>query len=162
MPPDWSWIFGHLLAFGKYAAQLPADANVLSGNAQVGIDMGQETYLLDLWPMAKPMLFVGNVDIAMDVAGKYNLPKDGFIREGMSRVTGGPDILSINGPEWKFWRAMFNPGFSQTNVNAQTALILDSVETFCQILREHAGKDIFSLVPMTTRLTMEVIVKLSL
>lgn len=162
MPQDWSWIFGHLLAFSKYAAQLPPGANVLSGNAQVGRDMGKDTYVLDLWPMAKPMLFIGSNDLATAVVSTHNLAKEGFVQDGMRRVTGGPDILSIDGPEWKFWRAMFNPGFSLTNISAQVDSILDSAETFSQILRGRADRGIFNLVPMTTRLTMEVMIKISL
>lgn len=162
MPPDWSWIFGHLLAFGRYAAQLPNDANVLSGNAQIGRDMGKETYVLDLWPMAKPMLFTGDINLATAIVSTHNLPKEGFVQDGMRRITGGPDILSINGHDWKFWRSMFNPGFSMSNINNQVGPIVDSVETFSDILRDHASGDIFNLVPMTTRLTMEVMIKISM
>jgi len=70
-------------------------------------------------------------------------------------VTGGPDLLSPHGSEWKFWRAMFNPGFSLTNIKAQIASIVDSAETCCELLQHHAGGDIVKLVPMTTKLTMK-------
>jgi len=80
MPPGWNWIFGHLLVFGKYAAELPPDVYVLLGNAQIGCDMGKDVYMLDLWPKAKPMMFIGSLELANAVVIKHNYPRTVLFR----------------------------------------------------------------------------------
>lgn len=162
MPAGWSWLFGHLLVIGKYAKRLPSDVNVFYVIDDVEREVGSSTFLMDLWPMSTPMLFVGDLDAAAAVTTQHNLPKGIFMQKGMHRITGGPDILSMNGPEWKFWRSMFNPGFSKASMKAQVGTIVDSVELYCQNLQERAGGGLFLLGDLTAKLTMDVIVKITL
>lgn len=68
----------------------------------------------------------------------------------------------MNGGEWKRWRTLFNPGFSAQHVAKLTPGIVQSAETFCEILRERTGRGVFRLESVTTRFTMEVISKVAL
>lgn len=163
MPDDWSWIFGHLLSFGKLAGKLPSDANILYTTGNLSEQLKSETYLLDLWPMALPTLFTSDLEMARLVTVEHNCPKNKLLQDGMLPIAGGPDLVSMNGPQWKFWRGIFNHGFSMGATTAQIPSIVDSMEVFCELLRERAANgDMFCLEYLAMRLTMDVILKVTL
>lgn len=70
--------------------------------------------------------------------------------------------MSMNGDEWKTWRGLFNPGFSATSMTENVLHIVDYVLIFSELLKKKAGKGIFCLDDLTTRLTMDIIIKVTL
>lgn len=125
--------------------------------------METEVLLLDLWPVATPLLIVFNPETAAQVTSTFNLPKDrNNSGEAMKPIIGGPSMLSMNGEEWKLWRNLFNPGFSAASMTEYIPHIVDCVQVFCEKLEENSGKGIFLLEELTTRLTTNVIVKVTL
>jgi cytochrome P450 len=71
-------------------------------------------------------------------------------------------MISMNDAEWKKWRSIFNPGFSAGTMVDQVSTVVDSVQVFCDILRVKAGTGPVHLDDLTTRLAMEVILKVTL
>jgi len=80
----------------------------------------------------------------------------------MRQVTGGPDLLSMNGNDWKHCRSLFNNGFSTGAMSNNVPHIVDSMMVFRQKLIEMIGKGIFCLDEFTNRLTAEIILKVTL
>jgi cytochrome P450 len=74
---------------------------------------------------------------------------------------GGPNLLSMNDQEWKQWRALFNPGFGPGYLMELVPTILQPIETFVGKLRERANT-VFCLEELATRMTMDIIVKVTL
>jgi cytochrome P450 len=76
---------------------------------------------------------------------------------------GGPNMLTMNGEAWKNTRAMFNPGFSHKYILDQVPGLMDSIEGFRENLRERADtRVVFPLEEILTRLTMDIITKVTL
>jgi cytochrome P450 len=119
-------------------------------------------FLVDLWPVADPMLVVFTTEAAVKVCQKLNLPKVKKNETMVRPITGGLSLLSMNGEEWKTWRGLFNPGFSQSLIMDQVPQIVDSASRFCERLKNCAGKGVIRLDELTTELTFEVILKVSL
>lgn len=108
------------------------------------------------------MIATFNPEAELLASNKYNLPKPVRIGEAVQPIVGVNSLLSMNGGEWKTWHSRFNPGFSPTNLTGHIPYIVNRVKVLCDKLREHAGRDIFSLDDFATRLTFEVIVKVCL
>ncbi|KAF2875734.1 cytochrome P450 [Massariosphaeria phaeospora] len=101
-------------------------------------------------------------EVAVQVSTKYNLPKTEQIGKSILPIIGGPSLISMNGDEWKTWRSLFKPGFSAASMSENVPHIVRYVQIFCDKLTERAGKGLFKLDDLTTRLTMDVIIKLTL
>lgn len=121
-----------------------------------------EAFILDFWPAARASLIVFGSESSLEVSNKYNLPKPESQIELFRPMIGGQSVLTMNGEDWKRWRALFNPGFSAAHIARLVPTIVQSVEVFCEILREKADRGIIQLDGLTTRLTMEVIAKVTL
>lgn len=114
-----------------------------------------EMFLMDTWSVFPALVMVYDPDAALQISTKYNLPKSAIFPSLMHPITGGPSMISMNDAEWKKWRSTFNPGFSAGNMVDQVSTVVDSVQVFCDILREKAGTGLVHLDDLTTRLTME-------
>ncbi len=69
----------------------------------------------------------------------------------------------MNGPPWRKWRSIYNPGFSINNLAELVPDIVQETLVFCQILQDHAQKkEIFPMKPLTDNLTIDVIGKVVL
>jgi cytochrome P450 len=68
----------------------------------------------------------------------------------------------MNGSDWKTWRSRFNPGFSAASLMGHVPYIVDRVQVFCEKLQASVGRDLISLDDFATRLTFEIIMKVSL
>ncbi|KAE9378297.1 cytochrome P450 [Stipitochalara longipes BDJ] len=159
----WSWLAGHTLVLLRYSSRLPPLANV----ALVLQDMlrefpESEMFLLDLWPSYPPVIINCNPEVGLAVSQKYNLPKSPTLEEAVRPIVGGPSILSMNGSDWKTWRSRFNPGFSAASLMGHVPYIVDRVQVFCEKLQANVGRDIIFLDDFATRLTFEIIMKVSL
>ncbi|KAK8085849.1 hypothetical protein PG997_007120 [Apiospora hydei] len=136
MPEGWSWVTGHLLVLQKYLDRLPPNAAVTSATREMCGELFPDTEmcLIDLWPFYPPHFIVFNPEAIIQVCNKDNLPKLAFMSRLMRQVTGGPDLLSMDGEEWKHCRSLFNPGFSTGAMSNNVPHIVDSMLVFRQKL----------------------------
>ncbi|KAJ5179513.1 hypothetical protein N7492_002723 [Penicillium capsulatum] len=161
--PKWNWWTGHLLVLQKYTDRLPPDANVQLAMEELALEYGDtEVFLMDFWPVYPPFFIVYDPQAAMQVSTKLVLPKLPLHLKFMLPIVGGPNLHSMNGQEWKTWRSMFNPGFSAARMTDLLPAVIDSVQVFCDILRENVDSGIVHLDDLTTRLTMDIILKVTL
>lgn len=163
MPKEWSWFTGHLLTLQKYVDRLPPDANVNLAMAELAREHSDtEIFLMDFWPVYPPLLMVYDPDAAVQVSTKYNLPKTSMHLHFMKPITGGPNLISMSDQEWKTWRSLFNPGFSTAALTEGIPHIVKCTQVFQEKLKERTEAGITILDDLTTRLTMDVILKLTL
>lgn len=163
MPAGWSWFLGHTLVLLRHSSHFPPLANVALVTQEMLLSFpATEMFLLDLWPSYSPVIVNCNPEAGVLVSQKYNLPKSQMAAKSLKPIIGGLSILSMNGNEWKTWRSRFNPGFSAASLMEQVPYIVERVQVFCEKLRESAGQGIISLDDFATRLTFEVIMKVSL
>lgn len=165
MVPGWSWIFGHLGVMARATAKLPPDLNVLLIIPTIfdeSDDTKHHNFLFDIWPMSYQVINLTTPEGASQAFANHRLPKSELVRKGMNVLAGGANMLTMSVEEWKPWRSVFNPGFSNVSMNAQVGVLVDKVEIFCRLLEERAGRNVFPLGDLTSRLTADVIVKLTL
>jgi cytochrome P450 len=157
--PEWSWIGGHLLVLRHYLDSYPPDTFVNIIATHMARDLGNpDMFYLDLWPFLAPNLMVNSPEVATQVSNKLNLPKPPMYGAMFDPMNGGPSILTMNGKEWKHWRTLFNPGFASSYLLEQVPAIVGSIEIYCDQLKRRTGT-VFRLEDVTTRMTMEVIIK---
>ncbi|KAJ5740972.1 hypothetical protein N7493_000844 [Penicillium malachiteum] len=163
--PKWNWFTGHLLVLQEYFDRLPTDANIQLAIQTLALENHGDTkiFLMDTWPVYPPFYMVFDPQTAYQVSNKFNLPKLPLHLKFMHPITGGPSLHGMNHEEWRYWRAIFNPGFSGGSMMDLVPAVVDSVQVFCDILQENVGsKDPVQLSGLTTRMTMEIILKVSL
>ncbi|KAH7312622.1 cytochrome P450 [Stachybotrys elegans] len=162
--PKWNWVTGHLLVLQKYLDRIPTGASVVLALSELAREEFPDTeaFLLDVWPIYPPQLVVFGPEICNQICNKYNLPKPDIASKMMRPISGGPDLVTMNGDEWKYWRSIFNPGFSTGAMADNVSHIIDSVLVFREKLVERIGKGMFSLDEFATQLTTEVILKVTL
>ncbi|CAG8983327.1 hypothetical protein HYALB_00007455 [Hymenoscyphus albidus] len=136
MPKNWSWITGHILVLYKYQKKFPPLANVALATQELCRKLPDtEMFLLDLWSAFPASLMVFDPEAAVLVSQKYNLPKSDASLELLKPIVGGQSLLSMNGMEWKTWRARLNPGFNPTTLMQHVPYIVDCMDVFCEKLR---------------------------
>jgi cytochrome P450 len=163
MAEDWSWITGHLHTLAKQSAHLPPDAFVeLASRDYARTFRHGNAYLMDYWPVYPAMLHVFSPQLANQVSTQYNLPKLKVTADVLEPIAGGPNLVVMNGAEWKKWRGIFSSGFGSTNMLDLVPDMTQSIEVFRSLLRERAGCEIIRLDDMATRLTMDVILRMTL
>ena len=161
MPPH-SFIFGHMLMYGKIAAKLgvPSDVHghyipVLLRKAYPDLP---SVFYLDFWPFGMQFLMVGDPGVAAQFTQDVSLPKFDGLKHYMRPITGDKDLLTMEGEEWKRWRAVFNPGFTPGHLMTLVPGIVEDTLTFRSILLRHAQDgDLFSMEEAVTGLTVDVI-----
>ncbi|KAF2681620.1 cytochrome P450 [Lentithecium fluviatile CBS 122367] len=141
------WITVHLLFLQKYVDQLPPNANVQM--AMKG-------------PIYPAFFVTSSPEISAQIAVTHNLPKTTQLESTLLPITGGRSLIAMNGDEWKTWRGLFNPGFSSASMLENVPHIVDCVQVFCEKLKEQSGRGILCLDELTTRLTTDVIIKVTL
>lgn len=162
MPEGWSWLFGHSLVLLKHKSHFPPLANIAYATTAISKQFpDSEMFLLDLWPGFHQSLIVCNSEAATQAS--IHLPKPPNSADSIRPIVGGHTIISMNGPEWKFWRALLNPGFSTQKMMGHVPFIVDCAEVFCEKLGEMAKKgEVFQLDESATKLTFDVIMKVTL
>ncbi|KAI4131247.1 MAG: hypothetical protein LQ338_001341 [Usnochroma carphineum] len=161
MPPHHP-IFGHLLVVNNILSELPraAHAHYLPSRIHRRYpDLGP-IYYLDMYPFAPPFLVcVSPTVISQFTTQSGNeLPNHPGVKKYLLPITGGRDLASMEGEEWKRWRKIYNPGFGAGHIMNLVPAIVEEVSVFVDILREHARKgDLFSLDEAAINLTMDVI-----
>lgn len=132
MPPH-NFVLGHLGLVASIQKKLPSDAHghyLADQIRQKYPDLGP-TFYLDLWPFSDPMLIVTDPEvIAQFSAPDRLLPKHPGIKAYMHPLSGGLDLNSLDGETWKYWRKLFNPGFSAAHMQSLVPTIVEEVVTF--------------------------------
>ncbi|KAH7317047.1 cytochrome P450 [Stachybotrys elegans] len=167
LPP--SLLLGHLGAVDKYGRMLPPKAHVDMAFAAMHKALGRPPVMLvDLRPVASPMLIVGSHDVAEQVSKASDrwpngIPKTPAIWKQLEHLTGPRSIISAKGEEWKALRKQFNPGFSTQNLMQQLPSIVEKVTLFVGHLDTLAetGQE-FALQDYTTNLTFDIIGRICL
>jgi len=120
-------------------------------------------FYIDVWPLADPLLYVCDPDVAQQVTVNHVTPKHPKNVEFMLHLAGPGDMVSSDGPHWKRWRSIFNPGFAASHLMSLVPGIVDDSLVFCEKMREHADKgEVFRLEEDATRLTIDIIGKVAL
>ncbi|KAL8923741.1 MAG: hypothetical protein Q9172_002987, partial [Xanthocarpia lactea] len=160
MPPHHP-VFGHLLVTNTALSNLPRDAHAHYLPSQIWLKYPSlgPVYYLDMWPFAPPFLVaVSPTVISQFTQSETHLPNHPGIRKYLLPITGGGDLASMEGEEWKRWRKIYNPGFSAGHIQTLVPTIVEEVSVFVDILKEHARKgDVFSLDEAAINATMDVI-----
>lgn len=166
MPPHHP-IFGHLLVTNDVLANLPRDAHAHYLADQIRRkypDLGP-VYYLDMWPFAPPFLVCVSPTVISQFTTRpgNELPNHPGVKKYLLPITGGRDLASMEGEEWKHWRKIYNPGFGAAHVTSLVPAIVEEVAVFVDILKDHARKgNLFSLDEAAINLTMDVIGRVAL
>jgi len=76
----------------------------------------------------------------------------------MEYTVGTRSIITTHGEHHRFWRKVFDPGFSASHLATLTPMVVQRVNVFIEKLEAHAqNADVFSLLPLTKSLTLDVI-----
>ena len=146
-------------------ASLPNDAHphyLPDQLRQTYPDLGPIFYL-DAWPFITLTLVVASPATLAQITTEQVLPKFPAIRDFLYPLANGKDLVSMDGREWKYWRGMFNPGFSAGHLMTLVPHIVRETMVFCEVLQDHARKqDVFQLKTLTDNLAMDVIGKVVL
>lgn len=132
--------------------------------AEIAKDFDEDLYYLDFWPFATPFLIVNDPQVAARATGnKPSLPKPKMYSFMFDNVMGGPNLLSMNGNEWKSWRAIFNPAFAQSYLLDQVPAMVKLTKNFCEILTSFGETStVFPLEEPALRLTMDTIYQVAM
>lgn len=165
MPPH-NILLGHLLVAGEVQRGLPTDAHghyLADQIRQRYPDLGP-TFYLDLWPFSDPVLIVTDPDvIAQFCAPDRLLPKHPGVKTFMYPITGGYDLNCLEGESWKFWRKLFNPGFSVAHMQNLVPSIVEEVKKFRRELLERAQEgNMFCFENHALNLAIDVIGRVAL
>lgn len=164
MPPHHP-LFGHLLVVGKIMSKLPNDIHGHALPRQISKtypNLGPLFYV-DTWPFGPSILAVLSANGADQITVAHSLPKFTMLHEYVKPMTGGMDLISLEGQEWKFWRTVFNPGFSANHLMTMVPQMLKDIVVFCEILKERAASgEVFALDPVTINLNLDIIGRLVL
>ncbi|KAM7214740.1 Cytochrome P450 [Rhypophila decipiens] len=142
MPP-WNPFLGHLLALSPVLAKLPSDTQQ-PGAFEILCKThekkdGESLIYLDLWPFAAdPLLVICLPTLAVQACQDHDLPRPEILHKFFDPLAGGDNLFTMNGPEWKRSRALFNPGFSSSYILQQIGHVVDEAAVYASKLREHA------------------------
>lgn len=164
MPPHHP-VLGHLQLMSEITSKLPTDihGHVLPHQIKLQfLDLGPVFYL-DPWPFGPPMLVITAPDQAYQITQAHSLPKFHALRDYMRPVTGGNDLITMEGSKWKKWRNIFNPGFKSGHLMTLVPEMINEISTFCEVLRGLAiTHEIFSMDSVATKLSFDIIGRVTL
>jgi cytochrome P450 len=157
-----SFVFGHLISLGMIMAKYPPDTY-----GHLVPELVKENYpelcsqgilYVDVWPVSHAAIFVWNADMLVQLTQTQGLPKGARVAEFTHPLTEGKDLVAIDGPEWKIWRTVFNPGFSVQNLLRLVPAMVEEVEVFKSRLAEAAktGSEV-QLIELANEVTLDVI-----
>ncbi|KAI9162719.1 putative sterigmatocystin biosynthesis P450 monooxygenase stcS [Paramyrothecium foliicola] len=159
MPP-WNPLLGHLLELPPVMKNLPEDTQQPDAFEALckAYEKDESIIYVDTWPFAAPMIVVCSPALAVQVCQEHDLPKPPILHKFFNPLAGGANLFTMNGPEWKQSRSLFNPGFSEGYILQQTARIVKEAKVYVEVLREHSetGK-MFSLDDVTCSYAMDII-----
>ncbi|KAF6807702.1 cytochrome p450 71b25 [Colletotrichum musicola] len=138
MPPHHP-ILGHLGLMLSIMISLPRDVMptvVLADQVRRRYPHLDKAFYLDMWPFTGPMLMVISPDLMRQATqGEHSLPKVAFLKNYIKPLSGGHDLVSMEGNEWKHWRDVFRPAFSRA-----AELVPNIVENICVFRDQLVGR----------------------
>ena len=145
-------------------ARLPVDCHPHYIAAEVRRTMPEigPLFYLDMWPFGPQILVVSSPDAAFQITQKHSLPKYRGLRKFIYPLTHGFDLLTMEGPQWKSWRGIFNPGFSAAHLITLVPSLVEDTMVFCDLLRQRDKLGVAPLEDATTNLAMDVIGRVAL
>lgn len=113
MPAGHSFLWGHLPQMAEAAKTFPATANHDDGILTLAKPFPNGVFLVDTWPFSLPLLVIGT-PIATNALQKYStsLLKPGDVNGPLNTLSSGPSMMTMPEDQWKQWRLLFNPSFS--------------------------------------------------
>ncbi len=115
-------------------------------------------FFLDAWPAAEELVIVADPEVAAQVTQTAPLAKHPQLANVLRPIIGDKSILVSEGAEWKFWRSIFDPGFSSSHLMTLVPYFIDDGLVFCDKLIEYVERgQIFLLEEALTLLTVDVI-----
>ena len=159
MPPHHP-IFGHILVLANVMAKLPKDAHshYLPDQLRRAFPEMGPIYYLDAWPFITLTLVVASPATLQQITIDHVLPKFPAIRDFLYPLANGKDLVSMDGQEWKYWRSIFNPGFSAGHLMNLVPETVKETTVFCDILQRHARmQKTFQMKHLTDNLAMDII-----
>ncbi|KAL8809789.1 MAG: hypothetical protein Q9223_002882 [Gallowayella weberi] len=104
------------------------------------------------------MLIVLDPGAANQVTVQTSLPKHRDIQDFVYPLIGEKNLVTLEGKEWKMWRAIFNPGFASGHMMSLVGSMVSDTIRFTEILSEYAVEGrVFELEDAATRLTVDII-----
>lgn len=159
MPPHHP-LFGHLGLTASIMMKMPRDVMptiAMGDQIRLRYPHLDRAFYLDNWPFAPPMLIVTSPNLMDQFTKEESLPKVAGLADYMRPMSGGHDILTMEGPEWSRWRAVFQPSFTGRDLMRYVPGLVTTVGIFRDALRDHAARgDMFLLGPMTLKLAMDM------
>lgn len=120
-------------------------------------------FYFDNWPFVAPILVAASPSTAKQFTQEHSLPKFPPLQNFFRPIAGKYDLVTMEGPLWKKWRGVFNPGFGAAYIATLVPEIIAEALVFCDILKGQAASGaIFQLKPLTDNFTVDVIGKLVL
>lgn len=153
------------MVVGKIMSKLPSDVHghVLPRQISKAYPGLGPLFYVDTWPFGPPILAVISANGANQITVAHSLPKFAMLREYMKPMTGGMDLTTLEGQQWKTWRTVFNPGFSANYLMTVVPQMLKDVVVFCKILEKQAASgEVFAMDPLTINLNLDIIGRLAL
>ncbi|KAI1386888.1 cytochrome P450 [Hypoxylon trugodes] len=160
-----SFLFGHLVAIAKIHIKhkIPPDVNGHWIFRHLELEypelVRKGIIYVDVWPIGFPMVATYHPDIMAQFIQENSLPKFWALSQvEFKPFTGGKDLVTIDGNEWKQARAMFNPGFSARNLLSLVPDMVEEVLVFQGRLRQAATSgEVVKLEDYTTDITIDII-----
>ncbi|KAL8703924.1 MAG: hypothetical protein Q9201_002904 [Fulgogasparrea decipioides] len=122
-----------------------------------------QIYYLDAWPFMTLTLVVTSPATLKQITTDHVLPKFPAIKDFMYPLANGKDLVSMDGQEWKYWRTIFNPGFSAGHLMNLVPEMVKETAAFCDVLHSRAGtQSVFLMKHLTDNLAMDIIGKIIL
>lgn len=118
---------------------------------------------LDPWPFGMPMAAVFAPELMSQFTQEKSMPKMRWLTRELRPLTNARDLVVMEGEEWKFWRGVFNPGFSAKNLTALLPSFLEEIQVFKEklIAIAKSGKEI-ELEGIVQKATVDVICRAAL
>lgn len=158
--PAHSPIFGHL-AIKKVMDMFPKGIHPVVPFGHLSRQFPTSGFCyLDLWPFGVPFMIVTSPTLAIQATqqGDLMLRRPEELKRWFKSITGGETLFDMSAEDWKPWRAMFNPGFSATNLLTHIPGVIEETLVYRDILAAHARNgDVFQLDHITSRFTMDLI-----
>lgn len=115
-------------------------------------------FYLDLWPVTWGQIVVTDPDLALDLTVVRNHPKHEGIGNMINPIIGESNIVSIDGPRWKYLHKMVSPAFSISHITAMRPMVAAEVMKFRAVLNQKAQSgETFQLEECAQNLTFDVI-----
>ena len=155
--PEFKLLAGHFLALKGILMHLPTNTTMHTTMHHLSKRFPSGIFYINLWPFSGNLLVITTPSAAAQVQA-LELEKPSILCEPLNTLTGGPSLITMQGPTLMKWRTLFNPGFSAGYMMGLAPLIADEVGIFCDLLRERVRRgEMFQLEDLTLKLTIDVI-----